>query len=217
MADAKTSLAPPRPPGRPQGPDSVSYDRLLTAALSSFACHGFDGVSLRTIANAAGFNVSMVAHHFGSKVGLWQAVVDAIALDHQETLLERFKVLNATAEPPAVRLMTVLDMLLDRFAERPEIVMFVTREISDPGERLDYLIEQLLRPGAEVCIPLWREAMDAGLLLRVNPVTFHMGLFGSIAMILASRPIVARLGGKEMSIGQLKAEIHGALNLGQSV
>lgn len=216
MADAKTSLTPPRPPGRPQGPDSVSYDRLLTAALSSFACHGFDGVSLRTIANAAGFNVSMVAHHFGSKVGLWQAVVDLIAQDHQE-LLERLKALNATDEPLAFRLMAALDTLLDRLAERPEITMFVTREISEPGQRLDYLIEQLLRPGADVCIPLWREAMDAGLLLRVNPVTFHIGLFGSLAMILASRPIIARLGGNEMSVGQLKAEINGALNLSQSV
>lgn len=216
MADAKTSLTPPRPPGRPQGPDSVSYDRLLTAALSSFACHGFDGVSLRTIANAAGFNVSMVAHHFGSKVGLWQAVVDLIAQDHQE-LLERLKALNATDEPLAFRLMAALDTLLNRLAERPEIIMFVTREISEPGQRLDYLIEQLLRPGADVCIPLWREAMDAGLLLRVNPVTFHIGLFGSLAMILASRPIIARLGGKKMSVGQLKTEINGALNLSQSV
>jgi TetR/AcrR family transcriptional regulator len=188
----------------------------LTAALSSFACHGFDGVSLRTIANAAGFNVSMVAHHFGSKVGLWQAVVDLIAQDHQE-LLERLKALNATDEPLAFRLMAALDTLLDRLAERPEITMFVTREISEPGQRLDYLIEQLLRPGADVCIPLWREAMDAGLLLRVNPVTFHIGLFGSLAMILASRPIIARLGGNEMSVGQLKAEINGALNLSQSV
>lgn len=185
-------------------------------ALSSFACHGFDGVSLRTIADAAGFNVSMVSHHFGSKVGLWQAVVDAIALDFEDTLLE-LKELNAPDQPLVIRVMRVLNLLLDRFAEQPEIIMFVTREISDPGERLDYLVEQLLRPSAEACVPLWREAMDASLLLRVNPVTFHMGLFGSLAMILASRPIVARLGGADTGIEQLKAEIHAALNLGQSV
>jgi len=189
----------------------------LTAALSSFACHGFDGVSLRTIANAAGFNVSMVSHYFGSKIGLWQAVVDTIAQDHQDTLLERLRVLNAPARPLATRLGDVLDVLLDRLGERPEIIMFVTREISDPGERLDYLVERLLRPGIEVCVPLWNEAMNAGLLRRVNPVIFHMGLFGSLAMILASRPIVARLGGGDMGIEELKAEIHRGLNLGQFI
>jgi len=190
---------------------------LLTVALSSFACHGFDGVSLRTIADAAGFNVSMVSHHFGSKVGLWQAVVDTIAQDHQEMLLLELKVLNAPGQPLAIREMGALNLLLDRLAERPEITMFVTREISAPSERLDYLIERLLRPSTDACAPLWREAMDAGLLLRVNPVTFHMGLFGSLAMILASRPIVARLGGADTGIEQLKVEIHTALNLGQSV
>lgn len=210
-------LALSRSPGRPKGSDSNCYDKLLTAALLSFACHGFDSVSLRAIANAAGFNVSMISHHFGSKAGLWQAVVDAIAQDHQDTLLERLKALNAPARPLATRLGDVLDMLLDRLAERPEIIMFVTREISDPGERLDYLVERLLRPGVEVCVPLWREAMDAGLLRRVNPVIFHMGLFGSLAMILASRPIAGRLGGGDMGIEELKAEIHGALNLDQSV
>ncbi len=210
-------LALPRSPGRPKGADSSCYDGLLTAALSSFACHGFDGVSLRTIANAAGFNVSMVSHYFGSKIGLWQAVVDTIAQDHQDTLLERLRVLNAPARPLATRLGDVLDVLLDRLGERPEIIMFVTREISDPGERLDYLVERLLRPGVEVCVPLWNEAMDAGLLRRVNPVIFHMGLFGSLAMILASRPIVARLGGGDMGIEQLKAEIHRGLNLGQFI
>jgi AcrR family transcriptional regulator len=211
-----SSLALTRSPGRPKGLDSTCHDRLLTAALSSFACHGFDGVSLRTIADAAGFNVSMVSHHFGSKIGLWQAVVDAIALDFQDTLLE-LKELNAPDQPLAIRLMGVLNLLLDRFAEQPGIIMFVTREISDPGERLDYLVEQLLRPSAEACVPLWREAMEAGLLWQVNPVTFHMGLFGSLAMILASRPIVARLGGGDMGIDELKAEIQRGLKLGQSI
>ncbi|WP_194266250.1 TetR/AcrR family transcriptional regulator [Dechloromonas sp. H13] len=209
-------LTLPRSPGRPKGVDSSCYDGLLTAALSSFTCHGFDGVSLRTIANAAGFNVSMVSHHFGSKADLWQAVVDAIVQDHQDTLLE-LKELNAPDRPLTIRVMEALNLLIDRLAERPEIIMFVTREISNPGERLDYLVEQLLRPSTEACVPLWNEAMDAGLLRRVNPVIFHLGLFGSLAMILASRPIVARLGGGDMGIEQLKAEIHRGLNLGQFV
>lgn len=210
-------LALTRSPGRPKGLDSTCHDSLLAVALSSFACHGFDGVSLRTIADAAGFNVSMVSHHFGSKVGLWQAVVDAIAQDHQEALLDKLKVLNAPGQPLAIRVMGVLNLLLDRLAERPEIIMFVTREISAPSERLDYLVERLLRPSTDACVPLWREAMDAGLLLRVNPVTFHMGLFGSLSMILTSSPIIARLGGGDMGIEQLKAEIHGSLNLTYSV
>lgn len=206
------SFALSRSPGRPKGLDSTCYDRLLTVALSSFARHGFDGVSLRTIASAAGFNVSMVSHYFGSKAGLWQAVVDTIALDHHEMLCE-FKGLNQFDQPLAIRTMRALDLLLDRLATRPEAIMFVTREISDPSERLDYLVELLLRPSTEAYAPLWREAMDAGLLRKIDPVIFHMGLFGCLAMILASRPIVGQLGGKDMSFEEIKAEMHSIVNL----
>lgn len=207
--------APSRCPGRPKGLDSTCRDKLLAAALSSFACHGFDGVSLRTIANAAGFNVSMVSHHFGSKVGLWQAVVDTIALDHQDMLSE-FKALNELDQPLANRTMRALDLMLDRLAARPEAIMFVTREISDPSERLDYLVERLIRPSTEAYAPFWLEAMDAGLLRPIDPVTFHMGLFGCLAMVLASRPIIGQLGGREMTFEQLKAEMHIIVNLTQS-
>ena len=202
-----------RPPGRPKGLDSTCHDKLLAAALSAFACHGFDDISLRTIADAAGFNVAMVSHHFGSKIGLWRAVVDAVALDHRVTLLEELTALNVPARPLAARLKDVLDLLLDRLAGRPETVMFAMREIWLPGERLDYLVEHLILPGVEACRPLWCEAIDAGLLQPVNPVTFHLGLFGSLAMILATRPIVAKLGGVDMDVVQLKAEIHRAFNL----
>lgn len=209
------SLALSRNPGRPKGVDSNCYATLLAVALSSFACHGFDGVSLRSIASSAGFNVSMVSHYFGSKAGLWRAVVDTMAQDHQDMLCE-FLVLNKPDQPLASRLMRVLDTLVDRLAERPESIMFVTRELSAPGERLDYLIEKLIRPGAETYSLLWREAMEAGLFQRADPVTFHIGLLGSLAMTLAFRPIFGQLGGREMSLEQLKDEMHTILNLTQS-
>ncbi len=58
--------------------------RILRAALKAFARHGFDGVSLRTIANDAGVNHQLIAHHFGSKQDLWDAALDARLEDFQE-------------------------------------------------------------------------------------------------------------------------------------
>lgn len=56
---------------------------LIEAALSAFAEHGINGVSLRTIVARAGqHNQSAVHYHFGSKQGLVAAV-----LDHVSTLL----------------------------------------------------------------------------------------------------------------------------------
>jgi AcrR family transcriptional regulator len=48
-------------------------------ALRLFAAHGPDAVSMRRIAAAAGVSAGLVAHHFGSRAGLRQAVDDHVA------------------------------------------------------------------------------------------------------------------------------------------
>ncbi len=51
--------------------------RLIEAATLLFASRGFDGVGIREIAAAADANSAMVAYHFGSKEGLYRAVLRA--------------------------------------------------------------------------------------------------------------------------------------------
>ena len=58
--------------------------RILQAALTAFARHGFEGVSLRTIADEAGINHQLIGHHFGSKQDLWNAALEARFDDFQE-------------------------------------------------------------------------------------------------------------------------------------
>jgi AcrR family transcriptional regulator len=49
-------------------------DRILDAAEELFAEHGYDGVTLRRIATAAGVDVALANYHFGKKLDLFQAV-----------------------------------------------------------------------------------------------------------------------------------------------
>jgi len=50
--------------------------RLGAAARELFALHGFEAVSLRQVANAAGVTPAMVHYYFGDKHGLWLAVIE---------------------------------------------------------------------------------------------------------------------------------------------
>lgn len=50
-------------------------DRLLEAAMGCFAERGFAGTTTRAICDAAGVNLALLNYHFGSKAGLWAAVV----------------------------------------------------------------------------------------------------------------------------------------------
>ena len=48
---------------------------ILHAATREFADHGYDGATTAGIARRAGVTQPLVHHHFGSKRGLWDAVV----------------------------------------------------------------------------------------------------------------------------------------------
>lgn len=49
-------------------------ERLLLSAMKLFGESGFDGVSVRDIANDANVSIGLIKHHYGSKEGLRQSV-----------------------------------------------------------------------------------------------------------------------------------------------
>lgn len=68
-----------RGPGRPGG--AASRSRILDEAGQMFARDGFEGVTIRRIAARAGVNLAAVGYHFGSKKGLYHAVMRQIIHD----------------------------------------------------------------------------------------------------------------------------------------
>ena len=52
--------------------------QILAAATTLFAEHGYDGVSLRAIAQESGVSQPLIHHHFGSKQELWDLALGSI-------------------------------------------------------------------------------------------------------------------------------------------
>ncbi|AYY15579.1 TetR/AcrR family transcriptional regulator [Actinobacteria bacterium YIM 96077] len=71
--------------GRPPLGTSRGRDRLLEAGTRLFTEHGYQGTSLRMLAEAADCDPALVAHHFGSKRGLF-AQVTAVVLSPAEVV-----------------------------------------------------------------------------------------------------------------------------------
>lgn len=53
-------------------------DTLLDAALLCFSESGYEGTSFRMIAERSGCTASLIAHHFGNKEGLYNAVLKTL-------------------------------------------------------------------------------------------------------------------------------------------
>lgn len=73
MAQHRKAKLPGRPPG---GNNEPVRQQLLDAAHSLFLSYEFKAVSIRRIADQAGVNPAMVNYYFGSKQGLYLAMVE---------------------------------------------------------------------------------------------------------------------------------------------
>lgn len=117
--------------------------RLVDAGEMLFAEHGFAGTSVRAVTAAAGTNLNAVNYHFGSKEGLFRAVVSRIMGPVNEEQSRRLTALEtATSETSGT--LSVEDLigayasplvdLLERDKERGRVVSrLVARVLADVG------------------------------------------------------------------------------------
>ncbi|MCU0283270.1 MAG: TetR family transcriptional regulator [Candidatus Nanopelagicales bacterium] len=70
----------PRRRGPRAGAGEDTREAIVAAARVEFAQHGFAGTTLRSIAARAGVDPALIHHYFGTKMGLFQAVL-ALGVD----------------------------------------------------------------------------------------------------------------------------------------
>lgn len=76
-AESAAAVSPPRRRrGRPRGGAGDTRERILGAAAAEFGERGYDGATMRAIAERAAVDPSLLHHYFGSKSELFTATVD---------------------------------------------------------------------------------------------------------------------------------------------
>lgn len=110
-----------------RNPDKAR-ELLLQAAIRLFAESGFDGVTVRDIAQKAGVNFSMISYHFGGKEGLYRACIEEFG----RTRVELSKGLIgpvATREEFIEKLQLIIRHVLEEMGKEPELLRIISREI----------------------------------------------------------------------------------------
>src|SRR3954469_19020516 len=60
-------------------PNEPGREKILDAGRAVFGAHGYDGASIAEIGRHAGIAKSVLYHYFGSKAGLYEAILEADA------------------------------------------------------------------------------------------------------------------------------------------
>ena len=102
-------------------------EAILAAAEQAFARHGFDGVSLKEISDAAGVSRATPAYFFGSKADLYEAVLARVVARAEAAMLEAHARIDSQDNPDGV-VATYVDAFLDLLASDEAYLRLIQRE-----------------------------------------------------------------------------------------
>jgi TetR/AcrR family transcriptional regulator, regulator of cefoperazone and chloramphenicol sensitivity len=146
--------------------------RILEAALELFAAHGFEGASTRTIAERAGVNLPAIQYYFGSKEGLYRAVVEQFSQNLAAgvaPIAEHIRGELATGQPSRRKLIDLLCDMLDviialilddNVPNRECRQKFFARMEVEPNPAFDALQDDMVRHVCQPCCEIIGRLID---------------------------------------------------------
>jgi AcrR family transcriptional regulator len=94
---------------------STKQLQLLDTAESLFSQKGFDGTSVRDIAEAAGINTAMISYYFGSKEKLMEEIFERKSLNIKEKVAN---LLKDDSLDPLEKMYSLVDMYIEGILSR---------------------------------------------------------------------------------------------------
>ncbi len=152
--------------------------RILASALEVFSTSGFEGASLRQIADRAGVMHQLVVYHFKTKEALWRAVMTSM-LDDNAKLFAVWRARLAEVGP-AQALRTMVREFVLFTARQPEFHRIATFEGRADNDRIGWLLDTYVRPYFEFSTSLIRDAQAVGAARPGDPGQLHYAVIGLV-------------------------------------
>ena len=167
------STAGRRPPRRraEQQRSLETRASILNAAIAEFAECGFEGASIRAIADRLGLQHPLITYHYRSKDILWRAAAEH-AFAQIRAGWDSSAPENSDLSPLA-RLREEYATLFRYTVAFPEFHRFMRQETLTNNPRLKWVAEAVLVPLLGRLIPQIVAAQKQGLLPKVDPILFH--------------------------------------------
>jgi len=145
-------------------------EAILNAAEAVFAEHGFDGARIDAIAEASGYNKSLLFQYFGDKLGLYAEVVrhaDRELTELQARLLPPLledETIASNAHKFKALLATIVTVLFDYLVAHPRFIRMMLWEQAEGWQTYARIASQFTTEDTDQLEALFRKAHSAGLL-----------------------------------------------------
>ncbi|MEW5926661.1 MAG: TetR family transcriptional regulator [Gemmatimonadota bacterium] len=171
--------------------DQDTSDAILDAAEELFAKQGFAATTTKQIGSAAGVNPALIHYYFGTKEGLYRALLRRLF----ESIMARGAEQLATSPAPDAAVRALIGIQSETMVEHPSFPRLLARELVDhgmahAGESLSRLSETLFRRLCE----LIRGGQEAGMFRRdMDPRFAALSVVSLVPYYHIARPAVGIL------------------------
>lgn len=174
----------PRRPKKQTRDAEATKAAFIRAGEKVFAQSGFDGATLDMLASEAGANKALVSYYFGSKEGLYDAVIASIVGDVVSTVTDEL----TEDRDPVKNFQRYIRVLARVIGERPTFPSILFREYIDGSmqerEAPFRQVVQLFR----MTHSLYEAGRKAKAFRNVDPHLLHLSIVGPIIhFVVAAR------------------------------
>jgi TetR/AcrR family transcriptional regulator len=163
--------------------------KLIEVATPLFAEKGFNGVSVREVARAAGVNLSMISYYFGGKEGLYGEV-----LNEQFATLKGVDLLLETDADPVRKFEFYVRATVARYRKNPYLLRFYTSELTNPTPCFETIVKPAIKRVVQILIDTFTEGLSHERFRKgLDPVDTVLALAGMINFYFLLEPATAEL------------------------
>lgn len=160
--------------------------RLIAAGRRLMGAGGFDGTSIRALTEEAGANLGAVTYHFGSKEGLYNAVLEEVVAPFRRQV----QLLREMPLPALMKVEHLIRGMFRHLRENPDMPRFMVQEIVLGDHPAPQILESI-KVVAPVLIEIIREGQVTGTIRRGDPVLMALSTLSQPIYLSIMPPVLA--------------------------
>jgi AcrR family transcriptional regulator len=172
--------------------DPKARGKIAAAAEQLFAARGYDGTAVRDISRKAGVNGAMIHYYFGSKAGLYRAILEGAASRVRALLIETTGGSGSTRE----RLARFVDAYAAYMLSQPNLARILYREMLTGAKHIKQIAQQYAATNYSMLRTTISDGVKRGELRAIDAELAPISLMGMVVIFQFLRPIISVALGK---------------------
>lgn len=172
---------------RPKTDDPKARAQIAAAAEELFAERGYDGTAVRDITRKAGVNSAMIHYYFGSKAGLYQAILEGAASKVRALLVET----SGGSDSTKARLASFVDAYAAYILSHPNLARILYREMLTGGKHIMQIARKYAVTNYTMLRNMIADGVRSGELRPIDAELAPISLMGMVVIFQFLRPIIS--------------------------